>query len=417
MQETQFIEECIHLIELKFDWGPSTEWTAYHFSKLSEDIRIKTGKTVSDSTLKRMFGRKDAKETYNPQIYTKNAVAVYLGYKDWQELRNTLKLSGPKAARLGSGKFLVFLWVMVVVLFVAAGIIGIVHFTGKKEPAAWIRCADSANYVPYTAVFHYDVTKVKDTVYIDFGNDAKILLPKEKHTITEFYKATGVVYAQILTSGKVLDSVRLVNMTHDWQCGLSTNDSVKRYTSLEDQSAFRHSDRMYLLPDKELVSAVPYKTGYYTEYRLVKDFDAYLDSLVFHCFVKNNELEGGKLCYDIEIWLIGSSGNCSIRFVQPDCFRYSQLRLSEKVYNGRFDDLSAFARDMSAWRQVRIKLLKRTLDVELDGDRIYTDTYKKSLGKLLGIYYRFYGTGSVKQTQLKNPSGKIIYADTVSARD
>ena len=78
----------IRRVEEKTGWGNSDEWTNYNFSLLSEEIKNATGKRISDSTLKRIFGKKKTNSSfYNPHIYTKNILAQYTAYQNWDEFR------------------------------------------------------------------------------------------------------------------------------------------------------------------------------------------------------------------------------------------------------------------------------------------------------------------------------------------
>ncbi len=44
----------------------------------------------------------------------------------------------------------------------------------------------------------------------------------------------------------------------------------------------------------------------------------------------------------------------------------------------------------------------------VDQQKVFSDTYKQSLGKLVGIRYRFLGAGHVKHITLKDASENVI---------
>jgi len=407
MHENLFPEECMFLIESKLNWGPSVQWTASHFYRLSDDIFAKTGKRVSDSTLKRLFGKKETRENYNPQLYTKNALAEYLGYTDWQTFTAELKKKNqtqplPKSKKKINPKIIAF-----AVLLIIVGV-SVIFIPSKKEKA-WLKTADTLRTVPFTAVFNYDVSRIRDSVYIDFGNNVRIPLPKDKHTITEFYKSCGVFYPRIMISEAVLDSVCLQNLSGNWQGGYSPNDDYKKFLPFEDSTAFDQVNRLYVAPENLKFPDPLYNDGIYAEYRLMKNFNASLDSMNVNMTVKNSPAEGGKLCYDIEIWLIGSRNNCRIRFVEPGCFRYGQLKISEKEFNGRFDNLSALERNFKDWQNIGIQILDNKAEILYNQTPVITQSYKQSLGKFLGIYVRFYGTGSLRNVNVLDYKNRNIY--------
>jgi hypothetical protein len=169
------------------------------------------------------------------------------------------------------------------------------------------------------------------------------------------------------------------------------------------------TDRLYIPPDRLKFNDPIYEKGIYAEYRFMNNFDLSLDSLKLDATVKNAPVEGGKLCYDVEIWLIGSEENSRVRFVEPGCFRYGQLKISEKEYNGRFDDLSSLARNMKEWADIGIQIAGSEAEILYNGKSIQKESYKKNMGKLLGVYFRFYGTGSVKKIVLKDLNDRVVY--------
>lgn len=402
------MEECIRMIGEKFNRGPSSQWTAYHFSLLSQEIFTKTGKTVSDSTLKRLFGKKDTSEHYTPQLYTRNAIAEYLDFKDWQELILYLRTSvfpGQQLPRKRKVKPAAYILIGICLVAVA-----VYFFTNGLNNATQVllKTSDTLKVVPFTAVFHYDVSEFGDSVFIDFGNNTPVSLPKDKHSITEYYKACGVFYPKIFTRYKVLDSVRVQNLSTDWQGGYSPNDDYRMFIPFEDTAIFRQNGKLYISGENLKIQDPLYLKGIYAEYRLMKNFNIPLDSLSFSATVKNSPGEGGKLCFDVEIWLIGSNDNCKVRFVEPGCFRYGQLKVSEKQFNGRFDDLSALARDMKKWTDIRIDISGLEARVYYNGEKIISESYRNKLGKFLGIYIRCYGTGAVQRVFVHKDS-QVVY--------
>ncbi|NJO69598.1 MAG: hypothetical protein HC830_10220 [Bacteroidetes bacterium] len=409
MNETTCIDYSIHLIEEKLNQGPCGQWTAYHFSVLSREIFEHTGKTVSDSTLKRFFGRKDPRENYNPQVYTKNAIAEYLKFKDWHDLAMHAQMQC-REEKANSGKFRYVLPIIGIIGTALLILGGVFLFSGRSSGnKGWLRTGDTARIVPYTATFQYDVSKIEDSVFIDFGRNILVSLPKDRHTITEFYKEAGVFYPKIITRNAVIDSLCIRNYCSDWQGGFSPNDDYRKFIPFEDTAKYFRPGCLYVNPRDIIPTDPAFATGIYVDYRLMKNWDISLDSVHFEAIVKNSPAEGGKLCYDTEIWLLGTGNNCKFRFVEPGCYRYGQLQISEKIFNGRFDDLSALARDIKSWKKVGIKLQQNVASIFYENELIINEQYIQPLGKLIGIYFRFYGTGSVKQVEIKDNFNKIIY--------
>ena len=84
MKESDFLKKCLDLIEDKVPWGPRKYWTTYNFSRLSQDVKAASGITLSTRTMRRLSNNY---KSYKPQTATKDALAIYLGFKDWEDFR------------------------------------------------------------------------------------------------------------------------------------------------------------------------------------------------------------------------------------------------------------------------------------------------------------------------------------------
>ena len=78
-------EDCKRLIEEKLGWGHSTDWTNRDFDQLSEKIFEATGVNLSQTTLKRIWGK--VKYDSAPTVTTLNTLAQFLGFEQWRDFR------------------------------------------------------------------------------------------------------------------------------------------------------------------------------------------------------------------------------------------------------------------------------------------------------------------------------------------
>ncbi len=83
MKEKEIIHRCLELVAAKANRNSVADWTDGNFIELSEAIELETGFAISRNTLKRLFGRMRTELDYRPQRETRNALAMYAGYKDW----------------------------------------------------------------------------------------------------------------------------------------------------------------------------------------------------------------------------------------------------------------------------------------------------------------------------------------------
>ena len=90
MDNRSYILRCIALIEQKVDWGKTQDWVDYDFKNLSDQIFESTKVSISIRTLKRIIRQvPDAEGYYEPQMATKNALALYLGFRTWADFKRS----------------------------------------------------------------------------------------------------------------------------------------------------------------------------------------------------------------------------------------------------------------------------------------------------------------------------------------
>lgn len=105
--ETDYIQRCLKLAEIRFDRGANSEWSSYDFERLSEAIQEVTGVVLSVTTLKRLWGK--LSYTNTPAITTLNTLAQYAGYEDWGSFKrklsagNTTPVTQPSTAEQNTG--------------------------------------------------------------------------------------------------------------------------------------------------------------------------------------------------------------------------------------------------------------------------------------------------------------------------
>lgn len=400
------LEEIKRIIEKKYGWGPSADWTNFHFKELGRDIEAATGNRLSEETLKRIFGkRKVNSENYQPQAFSQMALMKYA-----ESLKDIFAQTGhnvPKNPFLTARMRKISLWTLGCTILIVT--ILLLNKPSIQPGNYRFSCKNPRDTYPFTAMFEYDVSKINDSVFTDFGCGTETFLPPGKGKINYFYSNTGSYNVQFYTRKKTLDSLTVVAWARDWQAGYFPNSKPEKFVRFMDQSFFRQSDCFYATGESLKAEDVELSQRYWTEYRYFSPFNKDLDHLSFETRVINNASTGSFSCYDIGIVLQGELGKIDIKFTQPKCSRYARLKLSEKQLDGAYDDLSAFTVDMSDWLQLRMKTENRNFGVYLGDKLIFTERYTKPLGTLLGIRYYFFGSGKIDYIELKDSAEKVFY--------
>src|SRR5580693_606006 len=88
-------EKCKDLIEAKLGWGGSEAWSNRDFDTLSDKIFEVTGVTLSQTTLKRIWGK--VKYDSAPTVTTLDTLARFLGFEHWRDFRQQHTPHNPPA--------------------------------------------------------------------------------------------------------------------------------------------------------------------------------------------------------------------------------------------------------------------------------------------------------------------------------
>jgi hypothetical protein len=86
-EELIYLTRCCRLIEEKWQRGESRFWKNGDYQQLSELVSTATRISISPDTLKRLFGKTKTYRSYNPQLETKNALALFIGYEGWEDFK------------------------------------------------------------------------------------------------------------------------------------------------------------------------------------------------------------------------------------------------------------------------------------------------------------------------------------------
>ncbi len=361
-----------------------------------------TGDRLSEETLKRIFGkRKVNTENYQPQAFSQLTLMKFAaGFGQAAPEKDLLKRRKRKK---------ITYMALIALLFLA---VPVMWFNRSGKPGDFsFSCRNPIDYLPFTATFDYYISGMKDSVFCDFGVNLKRHLPPGNSMINYFYSNAGIYQVHVFTNSKILDSLKVVVCTEDWQGGYFPNNEPEKFKPFYDQVFYRQPDCFYASPEKLKEENINLKEGYWTAYKLFSPFNKSLDSLQLETHVLNNASTGSYLCYDIDISLIGDSGLIDFKFTQPKCSRYARLRFSERQMNGEFDKLDAMSVDLSDWLTVKMVTKNKDFSLYLADTLIFTGNYERPLGDLLGVAYSFYGSGKIDYLELKDGNDSTFYSN------
>ena len=84
--------------------------------------------------------------------------------------------------------------------------------------------------------------------------------------------------------------------------------------------------------------------------------------------------------------------------------------LNDKYISGKENDLSAFGIiDDRDYKNITIKALGKSVKVLLADKVIFKEEYAETMGRLVGVRFKFLGSGEVKNVQITDSQGDIFF--------
>jgi hypothetical protein len=442
---------------------------------LSELVSATSRISISPDTLKRLFGKTKTYRSYNPQIETKNALAIFLSYPSWAHFKKStsylpeeskkgiqaeqtnlvsnaltsqtalaLELQEPVATDLHAQFYAEkaatathqkqaqsknYWWIAA--LFVLLVTLGVVYFFVTSTPdrlssekatlavqKKQFRFSGTflEGNTPQTAIFNYDISQLtEDSVYIDYG-----------------YRLFGYTFKELLPRDKNTIT-HFYNIPGHYQVSLMQGEQVLSTLEVKMQSSgwvgtvylkkndveiinektmHQLKDKLYLSPSQLQSAGIDTNQVNWVEFRNFRDYGVNGDNFVFETRFKNNVAEGGLECLESIFRLIDAEDNLlRLQFIQPGCSRWAVIQFSEIELDGKFADLTRFSTNLSQWQHLKMEVKNKTARVYLEDKLIYQSAYQKPVGPIKGIIYNFRGSGAVDYVKLYDENDQLVYED------
>ncbi len=84
------------------------------------------------------------------------------------------------------------------------------------------------------------------------------------------------------------------------------------------------------------------------------------------------------------------------------------MMLPGKFIGGQKNDLTGFGVDFSDWIELEVIVVNGLLEIKVNSQVVYKDTLSVDPGKLVGVRYKFHGTGAVRSLEIQS-AGQLAF--------
>ena len=416
---TSDIQKLLAIIEQQLDWGDPSAWQSRDFEVLSQLIYDKTKVSLSESTLRRIWGRVEYKHL--PSTTTLDTLAQFAGFESWRTFikQRTDKAPGIKtnisqAKRTKrTGINVTYLILIVVLIATGAASFFIIKRTNPTINVADYKFSSQrlTNDIPNSVIFNYDASSSPiDSVYVQQSWDprTKTLVDKKMHQHTSVYYEPGFYQAKLLVGKKVVKEHKLMIPTEGW-LGLIEDKPVPVYLNPKD---FIQKDMLNMpvaVIQQKNMSMQPKPT--YVKYYNVGNFTPVpVSDFSYSAEIKNGYKDGEAACQFAAVAIITDSGPIIIPLSIKGCVSELTLFSVDWIISGKTANLSGFGVDLSSWVRVSCKSTAKTIRYYVDDKQVFEFQLPANNVKIVGIWFGFQGTGAVRDIELKGHDKMVFKA-------
>jgi hypothetical protein len=404
--DAEKLDRCKQLIEEKLGWGEGASWQQHDFRQLRDLIVQQTGVDLSESTLRRIWGK--VKYDHLPSMTTLNTLAVFAGYANWRSVPPGGRKNSRVVGRSRQWKK------MILVSAILAAIALIVAFslrTSRSVAGGKYRFSSRpvTRSIPNSVIFEYDASlSPTDSVFIQQSWDKRrrAVVSKSNHTYTSVYYEPGFYSAKLIVGDAVVKEHPLVIPTKGW-LGLIDRAPIPVYldssefvtdTALAVPLSVIEQHNVSLQPDPPVVKL--FSVGNFEPVPLTE--------ISFEAEIINRYREGAAACQATEIALITDGMPITIPMADSGCVSQLNLISPAGPVSGRDTDLSGFGVDFHDWVKVACKVTGDSLEYLVNGKRAYITEIDPVNIHVVGVACYFKGAGSVRKIKLRRASDIVF---------
>jgi len=422
------LDTCCRLIAEKFGNPEIAGWANGDYIRLSSILSRQTDIQLSPSTLKRIFGKLKTTDRYYPQRATRDALAVYAGYKNWDDFAAAQpaiqdKSSEPVVTAVADHPVVLTpdrattarkKWLQWMIVLVCMGIVALVYLLYRKgdntsvanaNHYAQLVCQNPEGENPHSARFIVSLPKrhpeAADSFLINFGDGEPQQKVAAGQLISHYYEVPGRYYARLLYRGQAIDTVPVFLKTQGWTATARMERDTTRVYPVEESKI---TDGLSLSVDAATLfySGIDTNHTFYVDFVNTSPWGIDGDNFELTAHVKTSMPRAGVRCSQVYTCLFGKRSYHSFMIMKPGCEKWIAIQLSDWQQAGEFADLRALTADLSKGAVIKLRVQQKKAALFINDKKIYQAVYRQPLGQLFGLNISFSGIGAVYNAGIKD---------------
>ncbi|WP_316794508.1 hypothetical protein [Pedobacter frigoris] len=420
----QQLDVCCQKVAMKVGKKNITEWKNSDYIALSGMLYRQTKVNLSENTLKRIFGKLKTSTRYYPQKATRDALAQFIGFRDWYEFELMHPVSSLKqepesehkiisdepeavSAAVSNQKKPIFKLTIALALFIGIGFSIYYNYVYTSIfSEVELVCLNPNGINPHSALFRLDAkNKLGDkpsAFSIDFGDGRKRKRFVSEDLINHYYEMPGRYYPVLYYGdNKIMDTTSVYLQTQGWTATASVPKDTTRVYPIE-KDVFEQNNTYAVTPIEVRSAGVDTSSTFFIYFANVKPTEISGDNFELNADVKTSHNRQGVRCSQLDLVIYGEFDRHFLAIIKPECVAWSSYGFSENQKDGGTSDLRDLGHNLSGGANLKLRVVNKKASLYIDNKLVFHTSYNKPIGKVMGVKIIFSGIGEFKNFRLKD---------------
>ncbi|MBZ4192173.1 hypothetical protein [Niabella beijingensis] len=416
-----YLDNCCQAIAARQGDKAINEWTNSDYIRLCADLYRTTNVSISANTLKRIFGKLKTPERYYPQRATRDALALYAGFKNWEQLEETFQeneetsiaqpvpaaapllvsQAAPSAIKQRTSKPRLWGWGLLLI-----ALAGTLFYTspGKSPVKAKLVCSNPNGKTPHSAVFSIALPEGVTTnmpLLIDFGDGERPKPITPGAQLSHYYKIPGRYYAVLKSGDRALDTSVVYLQTNGWTATARTpRDTIWVYPI--DTGILRAANALFVTTPQLYRAGIDTSHTFFIDFVNTTAFPVDADNFELSVRLKTSDDRPGVRCSPLYVNVYGERTSHYFNIHRSGCEAWIEAGFSEWAAHSTSEDIKAFTADLSNGGKFTLRVAHKNITFFINDKALFTTSYKIPVGNIYGLRFSFAGIGAVYEATLKD---------------
>ncbi|MCF0069460.1 hypothetical protein LZD49_03195 [Dyadobacter sp. CY261] len=421
MNEQEIVKACLTEIFRRNGYEHPDRLTQRDFEHISQEIERVTGILVSSSTIKRLLAGQFSRL---PQIATLDAISRYLEFKNWQGYKAafvsvsenetngdlTRKATALQPSPTGQYRKWILLGCAATLVIAVVAFVQLSRRPGKFEKATFTVKKTTANDIPNTVVFNYNIDDVTaDSFFIQqsWDKSRRVQVFKNTYTLTDIYYEPGYHIAKLIANDSVIRAIDVSIPTDRWFFFAKDQPTSKpeyiRPKAGKSQDNIQLTVQDLTASHIDITKEKEYAYNFFPSKTEVNSDDFTLKTTVSMKEVRSNS------CPYISLEIFTQRYPLFLKLTSRGCVNEASMQLGERFISGQTADLGFLGCDVLKNTELEVRVRKREVTIYINSQLAYSGSYQTGSRLITGLGFMSNGLIKFDQIELRGADGTIVY--------